>query len=593
MTLGTKNMVFCNGQPMDWARWPNNSDNNIYTVEGAEVTGGSASTIESPAINSTNWAGAYVWYLGAHSGTSWTRKITASQTGKITFESVNINKWPFSSHNPTVWRSNEGNHRGQFFIFGKLAALDHENEWFFDDASKTIYFQAPGNTNPNGLNVEIAERERTVYINGKKFISINNLHFFGGKAEITGTDCEIKNCSFKNCLHVLDDLNNTSAQVANAPVHVRASRTLIENNIIDGSSLNGIYIQGWNGVTEVTIKNNLIKNCNTVGIHASPIRSGATHVKMIGNTIQTTGRDGIYCGGTNCEIAYNDVFDCMRINNDGGMFYVVGNASDKNNEVHHNWFHDSWGPNYADGRCAGIYLDNNSKGYSVHHNVVWNVSWTGIQINWDNWNIDIFNNSIYNVENAMGRWENGYTIKDLVIKNNYASVADWIGTDVSQITNIISADSPFRSVLKKDFRPKLGSGLIDRGEAISGITDGFKGTAPDIGAYEDGVKPWIPGQNGTPGGEPDFPVSTNVLKKKSEINIYPNPLSKNLLHINLNVQEPAYFVSGYNLIGKQIFHKLVNSDSPKIHRNDFPAPGIYVIEVLTNTKRYSETIEVL
>ena len=251
---------------------------------------------------------------------------------------------------------------------------------------------------------------------------------------------------------------------------IRASRILVHNNVIDGSSLNGIYVQGWGGITEVTISNNLIKNCNTVGVHASPIRSGATYTKMLSNTLQATGRDGIYCGGTNCEIAYNDVSDCMLINNDGGLFYVVGNANDKNNEVHHNWFHDSWGPDYADGRCAGIYLDNNSKGYSVHHNVVWNISWSGIQINWDNWNIDIFNNSIYNVESAMGRWENGYTIKDLVIKNNYASIDEWIGTDVSSSTNRINASSPFRSLSEKDFRPKSGFDLIDGAEVISVIT---------------------------------------------------------------------------------------------------------------------------
>lgn len=591
MVLGRQNMVFCEGKAMDWARWPNNTDNDKYTVEGAEVTGGSGSTIESAAIDETNWTGAYVWYLGAHSGTSWTREITASQSGKITFTEVDINKWPFSSHNPTVWRENEGNHYGQFYIFNKLEALDKEQEWYYDEPSETVYFQAPGNADPNNLNVEAAQRERTIYINSKNYIHIIGLNAFGGKAEITGTDCEIRNCNFKNCLQILDELDNTDAQVANAPIHIRGSRTLIQNNVIDGSSLNGIYVQGWGGITEVTISNNLIKNCNTVGVHASPIRSGATYTKMLSNTLQATGRDGIYCGGTNCEIAYNDVSDCMLINNDGGLFYVVGNANDKNNEVHHNWFHDSWGPDYADGRCAGIYLDNNSKGYSVHHNVVWNISWSGIQINWDNWNIDIFNNSIYNVESAMGRWENGYTIKDLVIKNNYASIDEWIGTDVSSSTNRINASSPFRSLSEKDFRPKSGSDLIDGGEVISGITDGYQGMNPDVGAYEDGVTPWIPGVNSVMGGEPDTPVGLKESHfNSSQIKVYPNPLISGKLTVQFTDISAAKTICIFDVMGQVVFQKQTNAVNENISREIFLNSGIYLLTVKTNNQISSKKI---
>ncbi|WP_297086551.1 T9SS type A sorting domain-containing protein [uncultured Draconibacterium sp.] len=597
MILGDKNRVFCGGEAMDWARYPNNSDNDRYTVEGAEVSGGSASTIESSHLDGTDWTGGYVWYLGAHSGASWTRKITASQAGKITFTAVDISKWPFSTHNPTVWRENEGNHRGQFFVFGKLEALDKEQEWYYDQTSETVYFQAPGNVDPTSLEVEVTQRERTFDFNSKNYIHVVGLNAFGGKAEITGTDCEIRDCTFKNCLQVLDDLNNTSAQVGNAPVHVRAARTLIHNNVIDGSSLNGIFIQGWNGVTEVTISNNLIKNCNTVGIHASPLRSAATNSKFISNTIQTSGRDGIYCGGTGCEIAYNDVSDVMRINNDGGLFYVVGNANDKNNEVHHNWFHDSWGPSYADGRCAGIYLDNHSKGYSVHHNVVWNITWAGIQINWDNWNIDIYNNSIYNIggdeDGVMGRWANGFTIDDLVIKNNYGSQGEWIGTDISTTTNIISAGSPFRSVANHDFRPAAGSALIDGGEVISGITDGYQGTAPDIGAYEDGLTPWIPGVNSQMGGEPDTPVGirSNIDNPK-KLMIYPNPLKTG----SLNFRFPGFTgekeISIYNNLGQKIYNKQLNQNETKISRNTFLNSGVYLVRVESEDESETQKIVV-
>jgi hypothetical protein len=44
-----------------------------------------------------------------------------------------------------------------------------------------------------------------------------------------------------------------------------------------------------------------------------------------------------------------------------------------------------------------------------------------------------------------------------------------------------------------DFRPRPDSKLIDAGRIIPGFTDGYKGKAPDIGAYEFGAAPWKAG----------------------------------------------------------------------------------------------------
>jgi len=46
---------------------------------------------------------------------------------------------------------------------------------------------------------------------------------------------------------------------------------------------------------------------------------------------------------------------------------------------------------------------------------------------------------------------------------------------------------------KFDFRPRPDSPLVDAGKVIPGITGGFVGKAPDIGAYEVGAPPWRPG----------------------------------------------------------------------------------------------------
>jgi hypothetical protein len=52
---------------------------------------------------------------------------------------------------------------------------------------------------------------------------------------------------------------------------------------------------------------------------------------------------------------------------------------------------------------------------------------------------------------------------------------------------------PLGSSGARDFRPKEGSSLVDAGFHVPGVTDGFVGAAPDIGAYEKGGEQWTAG----------------------------------------------------------------------------------------------------
>ena len=143
--------VYHNSEYMDLARWPNNTDNNRWTVDCQEVTGGgSGNHIISTGIPNIDWEnGGLMYYLGAHSGTSWTRGITGSSTTRIDHTQVDISKWPFGTHNPETWRNYPGNERGQFYLFNKLEALDYAREWYYVNSSNTLYLQTVDGTMPN------------------------------------------------------------------------------------------------------------------------------------------------------------------------------------------------------------------------------------------------------------------------------------------------------------------------------------------------------------------------------------------------------------------------------------------------------------
>ncbi|MGQ1787763.1 T9SS type A sorting domain-containing protein [Saccharicrinis sp. GN24d3] len=596
LNLGVEyNVLFCNDSILDIARWPNNEDNDRLSFDGHEATGGSGSHITANGLPSVDWTDGYVCYLGAHSGMSWTREITSSGSGQFSFTGVDISKWPFNPHNPTVYRNEN---RGRFYLFGKLDALDYPGEWFYDGQDQTVYCMLPGRANPEDVTLKAGARLYTMQIN-KDYIHIDGLSCFGGTVEVKGNYCVIKNGKFQNCLQSLDELDNTDAQIGNAAIKLEGSNITVENNLIEYGSGNGIsMLTAWKGSKNYTIHNNVVRHFNTIGVHANPIRSNCPGATITNNTIYSCGRDGIYTSGANSTVAYNDVFDCMKINNDGGVFYTVGNTDLKNTVIHHNWFHDSYGPDYADGRAAGIYLDNNSKGYDVHHNVVWNITWNGLMINWYNTDINFYNNTIWKAGHGMGRWANGYNMERIKVYNNYSDTssdgAEWIGTNIG--SNIINGNQPFVSVEDTNFVPSADSYLIDAGTEVAGITDGFNGSKPDIGAYEYGQDRWIAGADWArevvekDDQDPDSGIF-NLTSNHGTLKIFPNPAHHDFRIVVEEVVTGNAQITVYAINGKPMYNKVISDayelNNEGVYFSDLNLiQGVYMIRILGNSKIY-------
>ena len=477
------NTLYFEKELINIARWPNNSDQDNFTFDGHKVDNGSANHFEITDIPDINLKGAFFCYLGAHSGTSWTREILDNTKNSITHKGVNIKQWPYTPHSPTIYRNHN---RGQLYIFGKQELLDSENEWYYDEKNEIIYAMFPKGATPQKGNVCAAVRPSTIELKGNH-IQIDGIDCFGGTIKVFGNNCSIKNGIFSNCSQSYEGLIGISAQSEYASIIIKASDIKIENNLIEYGASNGIALLSGNQ-KNLYVANNVIRYFNTIGIHANPIRSRAEKTILKNNTIYTCGRDGIYTSSQNCEIAYNDVYDCMRINNDGGVFYTVGGNDLKNTDIHHNWFHDSFGPSYADGRAAGIYLDNNSKGYNVYNNIISNITWGALYINWYNKDINFYHNTIWEAGSSMGRWANGHKMERIRLYNNYANKpsankdekSDWIGTEFKG--NLVIDQSPFINAAQNDFRLKENSALIDKGTVIKGFTK--KDKTPDVGALQ-------------------------------------------------------------------------------------------------------------
>lgn len=484
--------IYHNQQYMDLARWPNNTDNDRFTVDCKFIDNGGSNYFSLSGVPNFDWTGGLVYYIGGHSGTSWTRRITSSTGNRIEHAGVNINKWPFNPHNPTIQRNG---HRGQLYLFNKLEALDYAREWFYDESTKTLYFQPANGQKPANNSVEYATNKFIAELNGD-YIKTQGIEFFGGSVKINGSFNIFENNKVIHGSEGFDNINSISAGVGESSIEVLGPNTIIRNCIINHSSANGISVQSWANAHNSIIEKNTISNIDYLGIHATPIRTRANNIKVLKNKITNSGRDGMYVSGDNCEVAYNDVSKAQLINADSGVFYTVGDDRRKETEIHHNWFHDSKPPSYAGNKAAGIYLDNNSKGYVVHHNVVWNVSWTGYQVNWNNEHLDFFHNTIWNAGEAMDSWVNGYPQSDNRVYNNYSNKEGWHEAPGFEYkNNIINATSPFENANGLNFMPKPNGSVVNSGRVIEGFEKTYKGSAPDIGAYERGGTRWTAGIN--------------------------------------------------------------------------------------------------
>lgn len=488
-TLEQQNFVMHEQTALDLARWPNNEDGDPFTQNTLRNTGGSGPDVANDAfleytdeIPDINWEnGGSLYFYGDKEGAGWTTwrsYIKSSTTDKITFDLNKNPSWIRTVHSPKDL--------GNFFLQGVKGALDFQNEWYFDPVSKTLYVQLPDGAKPADDAIKMRKRVYTVDLRGKNYIELRNLAVFGGSIEISGDGNKIYGVSSFYGNYTLGVVSGFRANSQSVNI-IQGIGNVIEKCEIAFGAGTGV----WDSGEGSTITNCNIHDFNYLGDYDAVvmIRNGSG-TTLSHNTISRGGRDAIQSLSKGVIISYNDVSQSNLIADDCGLFYTVGGPS--NSELHHNWFHDA----YSSGdktKAAGIYLDNDSEAFTVHHNVVWNTEWSNIQINWNGKNINIYNNTLWNGSAVMGAWhKEGTQFSKVKVFNNLGDNDEWESQSDAR-SNIVSTDDPFVNLNGDDFRLKSGTSPVDAGLIIEGITDGYKGNSPDVGAYEFGGKDWRAG----------------------------------------------------------------------------------------------------
>jgi hypothetical protein len=503
-----------------------------------------------------DWTGAMAYLNVAHQWWTWNRPIARHQAGSDTLEYaadlVGLCNYDPKITERAAWETPEWLANGwaddYFYLFGKLEALDVETEWFQDPATGTLYLFAPGGVDPSTLEVRYKVRDYAVRAQGRHHLEIKGINFFATTFRLDDcNDCVVEGCEllFPSYSRTITEYDQTRRE--SVFTKITGDRNTVRRCSLAHANNLGLMVMG----NANTVENCIIHDVNYSGtliypalqLSASPhlgvnwfdtIQYPPTERTPANSKVTSHGnvarRNTLYNGGSSLlvyqaadsVIEYNHVFDGGRACKDVSLIYGCWPFS-RGSTVRYNWVHGCFTEGYGGRGGAGgigIRADDQSRNNVFHHNVVWDCGQVGIIMKGEDHRA--FNNTVFAIGTPAKpqidlllpaeaepvkiwavRWP------QLLMQNQWSKAVNNLSRNVtlkhssdssrpdSKLIHHNLRGQDIRPLLQNpanfDFRPAEGSALIDAGAILPGFTDGFKGSAPDLGAYESGGDRWVAG----------------------------------------------------------------------------------------------------
>jgi len=516
-TMGTGwNQVFVDGVMVNLARWPNASL-NVSRPTWAKADGGEPSdmaqadgreffpwVITDDALTQADgfWVGAEVTLM-ASGMYSQAGVVTGSRRGRLEFRNLHGTQSrpleaPYGINYP-------------YYLSNVLGALDTAGEWYFDGTT-TLYLWTPTGDTPETHIIEAKRRLWAFELSGRSTTTIKGFAIFAASinmdARSTGNVIDGLDATY--VWHQLRNLNTDIAYDAkwgawNTGIRLAGRDNVLKNCTIAYSSGNGVYMRH----THQTVDNCTIHDVAYLKVEGGAVSwmgdnvsgTNTTGHVVTNSTLYTSGRHLInHYYAPNILVSHNVLYDaCIQVGDCGFTYTSKGGSG---GEISYNIMHD----NRADYWVFGIYMDAIPQNYTLHHNVVYNVP-GGICINVGTpaSNIKLFNNTAWGCGNNYGIVNAG-SMTNVLTYNNLVK-SGIAGTDTRN--NLESANPGFVNAGAGNFQLQSNSPAINAGRVISGVTDGYSGSAPDIGAYEYGKPAWVAGAGSGSGTNP-VPAPKNL-----------------------------------------------------------------------------------
>jgi hypothetical protein len=471
------NQVFLDGRMMVEARWPNTTLDLSRPVKAsidsaAAVTDPvslvSTATMSDSALTQAAgyWNGATIHFVPGQGWAGQTGTVSSSAPGKLTFTYTQ--------------RDAQAPTRGNaYYLTGKFQALDAPGEWYRDPADGQLYLWAPGSDSPAGHVVEAKRRSYAFDLRDRDYVNVTGFNIFAATIT-TNANSSCINLSRLNAQYLSHWTVQATgwSQPNDTGIYLNGANNSISDSVVAYSAGHGIMLAGTNSRAE----NNVVRDvAYNAGDSAGVRTAGSGHV-VTGNTVYNAARSGIKVSNTTqVRVTNNEVHDCLLQTADGGGVYTFG-MDGTGSEIAYNRVYNvtsgGWGG-------VGIFLDNNSTNWLVHHNVVWNTT-HAMKLNYAALNNRVLNNTLAGLSSSLATSSNA-DFTGTVVRNNIFTKSVRFGINVVADTNLKpGTDAKFVNVSRGDFQLQSTSPAINKALAVAPYTNGYVGAAPDLGALEYG-----------------------------------------------------------------------------------------------------------
>ncbi len=417
------------------------------------------------------WRGARMIYLPGKGWTDGVTTVTASGNGYVQYtytEATFGGGWNAASAGDT------------FFLLGRKAAINRPGEFFHDVAgldgpNGMLYVKFPDGKGPDNTRVEVKRHTFGFRVAGRSHWRVRNIRFDGGAVAATATarDIHFENISVEGVYAMGGTTYDGAVSLAGEGMVLRDSRVyqssvagvavsapgaLIANNVIGWTAGPGIHTLA--GSRNLLVRNNTVylSGGQNIGITARGSRYFSNRAYLAGMTVTDIAALNAWGSGDmgGMEIAWNMVHDNVAV-------------LDRNRPLVWN---GGMGIRFDSGGGAGV-----SNGV-VHHNMVWNTTWDGInmwgleagQVNYGNAQISVYNNSVGGVLASAG---NGVNVTGVSFVRNYSDAFVPRHSNTSTVLELLdnftrlpgghpgaSGDPRLFNAAAFDFRPLPDSPLL-------------------------------------------------------------------------------------------------------------------------------------
>ena len=442
----------------------------------------------------------------------------------------------FLDNNAWFWKFKDYIDSGKVLLLNNIKFLDNAEEWYWD--TNNLHLILSDTNDVKNLTLEIRTEKYVIDLSNSDNLEINGLSFFSGKLNLKNcNNVKLNNCiikfacpffTFKSGFEKYipidsepkkpDELNGNEPDwtILNSPenwngnsIELSGRNNSIENCYIAHTWGDGLTIWGEGH----KIKNNIITDFNWIGNDCSGISIAGKNHEVSHNEISYGGRSLItHSYIMNSKILNNHIHHGGLICNDQGLTYAFWTDGQKT-EIAYNYLHDNLGKN----NNVGIYLDNWTYNFIVHHNVINNTG-TGLNINSPNNNHVIYNNTLFGNKYSMGSWPKD-DIKNIKTFNNITNTNKkerwnydaFYGTKMDS-NHVYFDNDIFIDPENHNFSLKKYSYPIDKG-VTNEYTLPFKGKAPDLGAIESDSEPFEYGSSIIVENEQHYPPKAPLKLK--------------------------------------------------------------------------------